>query len=92
MYNEIICPNCFDDPAVFHFNRVMSELSEGNLSPAMRRIIKRAAVEAEASGTTEIAVVHVLIGMLQEGQNVASQLLAEKEITVESLRLLDFKK
>jgi ATP-dependent Clp protease ATP-binding subunit ClpA len=70
----------------------MSELSEGNLSPAMRRIIKRAAVEAEASGTTEIAVVHVLIGMLQEGQNVASQLLAEKEITVESLRLLDFKK
>ena len=73
-------------------NALEKDLSESKLSPAMQRIIRRADVEAEAAGTQEIGVVHVLVGMMQEGGNVAAQLLEEKEVTVEALRKMDFKR
>ena len=67
------------------------ELNETKLSPAVLRIIRRAAVEAEASNSPEVGIPHILIGIVQEGRNVGAQLLAEKDVTVEQLRELNFK-
>ena len=61
------------------------------LSPTVDRILKRAAIEAEASGKASIEVTHLLVGVIQEGKNVGSQLFAEKEITVEALRQMEFR-
>jgi ATP-dependent Clp protease ATP-binding subunit ClpA len=62
-----------------------------NNSPAVCRILKRAAIEAEATGKSNVEVTHLLIAIAQEGQNVGAQLFSEKEITVEGLRAMDFK-
>ncbi len=61
------------------------------LSPAVERILKRAAIEAESSGKAAVEVTHLLIGVIQEGKNVGSQLFAEKEITTEALRQMEFR-
>lgn len=67
-------------------------MSETKLSAAVERILKRAAIEAEASQSDTVGVTHLMIGILQEGKNVGAQLLSEKEVTVDQLRALDFRK
>lgn len=62
-----------------------------NNSPAVDRILRRAAIEAEATGKASVEVTHLLIGVIQEGKNVGSQLFLEKEITTDALRQMDFK-
>ena len=60
------------------------------LSDTVRRILRRAEVEAELAKRDAVEPAHLLIGILQEGKTSVSSLLVQKEITVEDLREIDF--
>lgn len=68
------------------------QLNGTKLSPAVLRIIKRAAVEAESAHEESVTVANLLVAILHEGNNVGAQLFQEKEITVDMLRTLNFAK
>lgn len=62
------------------------------LSPAVRRILARAQVEAESVGKDQVEPIHLLIGVIQEDRSPAALILQQKEITVQVCRDADFKK
>jgi ATP-dependent Clp protease ATP-binding subunit ClpA len=67
-------------------------MTEQPLSPAVKRILQRAQVEAESVGKDAIEPMHLLIGILQEGRNAAALMLTQKSVTEQECRDVDFKK
>lgn len=55
------------------------------LTPLMQRVMKLAEVEASRQ-KAHVGTQHVLIGMIMEGENYASNILKDAGITIDSLR------
>lgn len=62
------------------------------LSPAVKRILQRAQVEASSVDKECVEPIHLLLAIIQEGRTAASILLREKGLTEQECRDSDLKK
>ncbi|MDE2096199.1 MAG: hypothetical protein KGL39_03065 [Patescibacteria group bacterium] len=68
----------------------MNTTNEIPLSPQLQRILRMAAIEAEASQSTGVDVTHLLTALAQEANNPGAAIFQQAGLTIDHLRQADY--